>query len=346
MERHLVFFLAETPVHAGGSESLGAVDLPIQRESTTGLPVIWGQSLKGALRQAARDAGEQGGWSAPQQEAVFGSAPPGSSGEVADDEGVRGSLTKGSVSVGDAQLLLFPAATLRNAFAWVTSPLLLSRLGRKATLLRAGNTDALAVHVPDGRSVGTAGWKGEQVLGAFIENVTPNPDADRIGAALSRVVCPRSVAFDYTRTKMSADVVVTHDEVLKGLTQMGTDIVARVQLKPDEKTVKNLFYSEHLPAETVLAAVLAGPADHLRALVALLDDQPLQLGGDETIGKGVLWCRVQSAQSLGQALRESTTAHGAGTAPQAAAPSPPAPVPAGAAGAGPSPASIPRSKRG
>lgn len=354
MERRLVLLLAETPVHAGGSESLGVVDLPIQRESTTGLPVIWGQSLKGALRQAARDAG----WAKEQEEAVFGSAPPGSAEDVDLDGGggdAGGTLTKGQVSVGDAQLVLFPAATLRNAFAWVTSPLLLSRLQRKTALLRAGNADILNVHVPDGQGVGTAGWAGQQVLGAFIEDVRTTPAVGRIGAALSALVCPNEAAFGYTRTKMADDVLVAHDEVLTGLTQMGTDVVARVQLEPEAKTVKHgPFYSEHLPAETVLAAVLAGPTAHLEHLSALLDGQPLQLGGDETIGKGVLWCRVHSAQSLGEKLHEATKAGGSGASSQAdnaaAQPSSPAPAPpptsVGAVTGRPNPASMPRSKSG
>lgn len=151
----MLTLLAETPVHAGGPESLAAVDLPIQREAATGLPVIWGQSLKGALRQAWRDA------ELPGQEAVFGSPPPGegSTGE--------GSLTKGVISVGDAQLLLFPAATLRQVFAWVTAPLLLNRLCRKLRLLSTDPGGAFTV-APDGYGLGTSGWRGAQVIGPFL----------------------------------------------------------------------------------------------------------------------------------------------------------------------------------
>jgi hypothetical protein len=98
-------------------ESLGAVDLPIQREAATGLPVIWGQSLKGALRQVLRDTvGDK-----PDEVAVFGSRPPGGDedAETLAQQGDR-SLKRGSVSVGDAQLLLFPVAALRECYAWLT----------------------------------------------------------------------------------------------------------------------------------------------------------------------------------------------------------------------------------
>jgi len=289
VEKRLLVLLAETPVHAGGSESLGAVDLPIQREATTGLPVIWGQSLKGALRQTARDAG----WT-DRQVAVFGSEPPGEN---------SGELTKGGVAIGDAQLLLFPVPSLRNTFAWVTSSLALGRLRRRAELLAVDRTAALAVVAGDA-AVGSAGWTGKQVFGPLIQEVVSRDQAGTLGAALAAVVCPASDAFDHTRTKLREDVVVLpEDGSLAELTRSGTDIVARVQLKAETKSVKHgPFYSEHLPAETVLTAVLTGPGDQLAELHDLLDGKPIQLGGDESIGKGVLWCRMHTAESLAGAL--------------------------------------------
>jgi CRISPR-associated protein Cmr4 len=47
-----VFLVCETPLHAGSGDSLGVVDLPIQRERHTSFPKIEGSSLKGAIRQA------------------------------------------------------------------------------------------------------------------------------------------------------------------------------------------------------------------------------------------------------------------------------------------------------
>lgn len=50
-----VFLICETPLHAGSGDSLGVVDLPIQRERHTSFPKIEGSSLKGAIRQAFED---------------------------------------------------------------------------------------------------------------------------------------------------------------------------------------------------------------------------------------------------------------------------------------------------
>ena len=60
MTQYLLYLYAESPVHTGAADSVDVLDLPVQREAATGYPVIWGQSLKGALRQAADDAGEAG----------------------------------------------------------------------------------------------------------------------------------------------------------------------------------------------------------------------------------------------------------------------------------------------
>ena len=304
MERRLLTLLAETPVHAGGSAAEGAVDLPIQREASTGLPVIWGQSLKGALRDAARGQS----WEID----VFGDPPPVGqpSGATTDpnrpvtphDRG--GELKKGTVSFGDAQLLAFPAATLRNTFAWTTCPLLLHRVQRKASLLGVTLGPVLDALIPAGNSIGPPGWEGTQVIGPYVDEVEATAAAATAGSTLGELVCPSGTLFTYTRRKMSANLLVLPDDVLRELTRLGTDVVARIQLKENAKTVVNgPFYSEHLPVETVLVAVLASEtAAGLGQLSDLLDGKPIQLGGDETIGKGVLWCRMHDAASVQTAL--------------------------------------------
>jgi CRISPR-associated protein Cmr4 len=299
MESRIMVLLAETPVHAGGSEAQGVVDLPIQRESTTGLPVIWGQSLKGALRQAARDAR----WEFDKERRVFGSRPPGFPGQdgIADGEG-ESNLLKGGVSFGDAQLVLFPVPTLRRAFGWVTAPLVLSRLRRRFALAGVTDQRTLVVMVPDGQVAGTAAWQGVQVLGSVRCNVSGIEDMARVGEVLATLVCPEGEEFYYTRAKLGEDVLAVDDATLCAMAETGTEVTARVQLNPESKTVANgPFYTENLPAETVLMSVLTGPTADLDALSELLDGTAIQLGGDETLGKGVLWCRVHATAALSAA---------------------------------------------
>lgn len=301
MERRLLTLFAETPIHAGGSESTGVVDLPIQREASTGLPVVWGQSLKGAVREAARDAK----WNpATLERLVFGSRPPGApdgDGD-ADDGSGDGKLVKGEVSFGDAQLLLFPAPTLSNTFAWVTSGQLLSRLNRKISLVDTDLTPPRPLPSPGSDAFTTAAWTSEQVIGPYVLRTQTRDAIAHLADGLARLCCPTLDVFEYTREKLATDLLYVADDVLAELAASGTDVLARVQLEAGTKSVKNLFYTEQLPAETVLAALLSGPTARLDELAALLEDSPLQLGGDETIGKGLFWCRVHDAASLRDTL--------------------------------------------
>ena len=55
MTTHLTLVHAMSPLHAGTGHSVGAIDLPIARERPTGIPLIPGSSLKGALRARSAD---------------------------------------------------------------------------------------------------------------------------------------------------------------------------------------------------------------------------------------------------------------------------------------------------
>ncbi|HEX4613493.1 MAG TPA: hypothetical protein VH092_35250, partial [Urbifossiella sp.] len=85
-----------------------------------------------------------------------------------------------------------------------------------------------------------------------------------------------------------------------------TEILARIKLNYESKTVDGgaLFYQEFLPAETLLySVVLANPArgrkdipaaDLLGRLAGFLPPV-LQVGGDESVGKGYCGVRLTTA---------------------------------------------------
>lgn len=290
MPRALLFLYAESPVHAGADSSVGVVDLPIQREASTGLPVIWGQSLKGALRE---HAARVGGADLPV-ERVFGSAPSGS------DESVD-ALRPGSLSVGDAQLVAMPVPTLRRTFAWVASPLTLGRLWRKSALAATGSPgSAVPATSRDGLTAVDDWASATTVLGPYVLEVRQDAATAAWSRWLADTALPSDPAIEFFAGKLRTDLLVVPDDLMKALSQECTEVSARVQLgKPDAdgnptKTVAHgPFYGEYLPAETILAAVLeCVDAAHLAALTTLLDGTILRIGGDETIGKGLVWCRV------------------------------------------------------
>ncbi len=125
--RILLFLYTETPLHAGSGTSLGAVDLPLQRERMSNLPLrsIF-RGVKGSLREIFRNKG-------PDHQALtvalFGPEPPSGtamSGQEADEPITHA----GALSIGDARLLLLPARPMFGPWAWTTCPLILSRLVR------------------------------------------------------------------------------------------------------------------------------------------------------------------------------------------------------------------------
>ena len=291
MTQYLLYLYAESPVHTGAANSVDVVDLPVQREAATGYPVIWGQSLKGALRQAAHDCD----WGKQRVTAVFGS-------EVGDP-GENGGTTPGTLAVGDAQLVAMPVPTLRHTFAWLTSDVALGRLARKYKVLR------LAGELPDLPSIGvdraigsSQAWTGtSEVLGPFVVPFGSAP-SEPLKAWAGKVASDALGWDDVFRPfadKLRADLVMAGSELVPVLLRECTEQAVRVQLERGTKTVKEgaLFYSEYLPAETIMAASLTlsgdGDTEANRAeLARLLDGNLLQFGGDETLGKGLMWTRL------------------------------------------------------
>lgn len=295
MDRSLLFAYAETPVHPGGPESIGSIDLPIQREAAPRLPTIWGQSAKGALRDhAGEDAGT---W--PDLEAVFGGPPP--------TPGSVGTPEPGWLAVGDFRLVAFPVPTLERTFAWATSPLLLARLRRLAALARVSELPAVPTVAADHVSPADGGWApGDKHTISVGEYDLAADEADPAVAAWANWLADNALPhgdaavdpFDYFRRKLRSDLLVVADDLLQSLTEEHAEIVARVQLG-DEKTVQQLWYSEYLPAETILVSILRScvPTADLSILRHRLDGELLVAGGDETIGKGLMWLRWLDAES-------------------------------------------------
>jgi CRISPR-associated protein Cmr4 len=306
MHRALLFLYAETPVHVGADTSLGALDLPIQREVSTGLPIIKAESLKGGLRERFRPSKAQ----RPDRERwvrIFGAEPP-AAGTRADQ------LRPGSLRIHEAQLVAFPAPALSGTFVWVSSPLGRARLERKARL--AGVTvspgpgkPATPAADPAGSVCLTAGnQNGEFVLGPYVVAVSHDPEVKDWARHLSDIALPHLPELEYFREKLATSLFVGSDELLSAISRDCAPVAARVQLGTGEngsaprKTVQHgPFYSEYLPAEVLLAALLECDDSHdLSHVCDGLNDNVVRIGGDETLGKGLLWCRVLRAGTTDQ----------------------------------------------
>ncbi len=284
MKEYLLYVYAESPVHAGGIPDEGVVDLPIQRESSTNLPVIWGQSLKGALRQAARDRM----WPDDLLNEVFGA-----------EDGVGGA---GKLIVGDAQLVAMPVPTLTRTFAWVASSTTLARLGRKRARLQRTNPTVPAPLSDAGVSA-TQDWNGtDMILGPAVVNVQTESDARLWADILAAEAISSEQEFKYFATKLRQDLIVAGEDVAAHLFERCTEVNARVQLDDNKTVAQGPFYSEYLPAESILAASIGlrpvsprhatSVETKLHELLGITATAAVQVGGDETLGKGLVWLRL------------------------------------------------------
>jgi CRISPR-associated protein Cmr4 len=144
----LLYLFTRTPLHVGAGASVGAIDLPVQRERHTGFPVLPASSLKGTfadvwneeLRSNKKDelvriltkgAGEPEDYTAPNLAWLFGS-------DDAND------AWAGAVQFSEAKLLAFPLRSARGSFAWITCPLILRRALRDG-VLKDATGDCLAI---------------------------------------------------------------------------------------------------------------------------------------------------------------------------------------------------------
>jgi len=300
----MLFLYCETPVHAGTGTSLSIVDLPIQRERITGLPIVQASSLKGVLRAETLLILEQR--QDPKAEdkvkVLFGPEPkPGQASEHA-----------GCVSPHDARLLLFPIRSLVGVFAWATCPLVLERFKRELTAAgfqidwqvpKPNNNQQALVACDD-----TIVAEGRVVLEEFAFEAQKNDEAKQIADWLKDYAFPQSEEYAPFREWLPKRFVILPDDAFRDFTQLATEVIARIRLKTETKTVAEgaLWTEEHLPSETLLYAPiffskpLAPNANQLgltdsdavlRELSNLQLDR-LQIGGDETVGRGIVKVRL------------------------------------------------------
>ncbi|ASJ16079.1 type III-B CRISPR module RAMP protein Cmr4 [Thermococcus chitonophagus] len=280
-----------TPVHAGSGAELSVIDLPIQRERHTGFPTIWGQSLKGVLRNAFEKEDKDKG-------VIYSIFGP-------DTE--RASEHAGAISVGDARILLFPVRSARGVFAYVTCPMVLERFKRDMEF--AGRSDIASFNIPEVVKDGKALVHKDSILTINRNNkalvvledlllTAEENDFSQIIDAIKKIV-PDGV------DDLGKRLVIVSNNVFSAFVKFSTEIVARIAIDQSRGTVKEggLWYEEFLPADTLLYSIIAisepkgGSLKDAgmvkRELQSFLDSKKyLQVGGDETVGKGFVKVKV------------------------------------------------------
>lgn len=284
----LLYLHAHTALHPGAGTALGVVDLPVQRERHTHWPVIPGSTLKGVLRDACRRK-------TGNNSDLFLAFGP----EAADADKYAG-----AISLTDARILAFPVRSLRGVFAWVTCAAVLERLQRDLTLTVASATADRFTPPPAPAREKALCRQDSPLLIDGDTLVLEEFEFERVGDGdtVADWVAVRAVEDGPTADRLKSHLVVLHDDDFTHFVRHATEIVARIGLDYQRKTVKSgaLFYQECLPAETLFYALVFANAGRRESSTGapgimsyLRNNLPpfLQIGGDETTGKGI--CAVR-----------------------------------------------------
>ncbi len=304
-----VFMTTLTSTHAGSGSQVGIVDQPIQREVHTTFPKIEASSLKGCIKDSLVDGLLQRSTDVVKNEKLLTAM-------LGSDPGANDTDTSASVvSFTDARLLFFPVKSVKGVFAWITCPLILKRFVDEMRMSGIELSDQL----PPENSVTTKSKlllsnKTKIMLEEFpitvFECTALDTLIDEIKAFLPENALVKSYLKDHT--------AVVSDDEFKDFVNLSTEVITRIRINKETGIVCDgaLFNEEYLPSETILYSLMmvaplfldSTKQEKLPEELKNVDDQPkaildiikeslpniVQLGGNATLGKGLLGINVAS----------------------------------------------------
>lgn len=277
---------AITSVHAGSGSEIGIVDLPIQREKHTNYPKIEASSLKGAIRSHIETNPST---NLSDIELVFGSKPSDK------NENTQAS----AIAFSDARLLLFPIRSLKGVFVWITCPHVIQRYNNDL-LAFSSRTTIEKLKVPEENTVSSDFVminNNQVVLEEYTFSVEMDEKTKRLANQLVNIV------GDAITTDLAARIVVLSDQDFASFVTLSTEVNARIRIG-DKGTVDKdsgaLWYEENVPPEAIFYSYLfignvrsngskdLSSAEHVQAYMEEKIPKVFQLGGNYTIGKGMM----------------------------------------------------------
>ena len=281
-------FYAISPIHAGSGAATSTVDLPIQRERHTHWPHVQASGVKGALRAHFRTFNKN---DKDLINLIFGSDPQ-------DGWTDTSETLPGAMSVSDARLVAFPIRSNIAPFVWVTSPNVLERLRRDLEYLGyAGFGDLPDVAEDHAVSLGTQELNGKVILEDAVVHVEQT-----IEEPVLRTLFPEAQRLLFISDDMYAYAV-----------SYCTEVQTHIKIDAETGTAAKgaLRYEEYLPSDSMLYSIVhyAGrdvtelkgtdssselaqkvmelKAETLKKYVEDVLSGFVQIGGDETLGKGI-----------------------------------------------------------
>ncbi len=297
---------ALTPLHVGAGRGVGYIDLPIMREKVTKLPLVPGSAIKGVLADHYGASDKESRYADEIKRKAFGISDP----DKRDSS--ESGANSGSLVFTDARLVCLPVRSLYGTFAWCTSPLVLTRLLRDLEAAKLSNQltapgwiEPQHVHVAKDANSVLRGNDSKVYLEDLDLSFRECPVAAAWAEFLGTWLFGTSDKEKPWREAFRQRFAVVPDDIFNFLCETGTEVVARVKIDDEKKTVVGgaLWYEESLPAETILAGLVwcdrvFGQKSNGNGAITeanLLDtfcskELPLQIGGKATVGKGRVRC--------------------------------------------------------
>lgn len=296
---HPLFLQCETGLHAGSGSELGIIDLPIQRERHTDFPKIEGSSLKGSIREhfTHRSKNED----EKKITATFGSDP----------NTVGDSSQAGAIGITDARLLLFPVKSMKGVFAYITCPRVIHKFIHDLNLCEGDLNKDLEQVKPLTCIAGNELTlrSGQVVLEQYTYQLREAPEVQKLGTWLAQKLYGNDET--YWSKKLQKDIIILPDDDFRDFVMLSTEVVTRIKIDNETGTVAKgaLFTEEYLPAESILYSLILTRGEYhttetfkkketnerfdertIRSFFAnqIKSDNIFQLGGNATLGKGIL----------------------------------------------------------
>ena len=304
--RSLVIYRNETALHLGTGTEIGYVDMPIQREKSTGFPKGEASSIKGVFRDMC---------TSKYQKQWFG-----------DENKEQNSM--GLLKFTDARILFFPVRTLDNRLCvWITCPFIIARFLEDTKSICTQDKEWKKFNDEFQKSSNSLGKLGDaKCISIGSEDDIKNLSLMEYTFEIEKkekiklkfpISLLKGNEGSYLGEKISKNLFVVSDEIFSYFSEMGTEVITRIRIGEDGVVINGgLFTEEFLPENTMLYNVIEDIEkryrnnDNEEVLVEMLtyiqqhtlvqeSNMPqeikaknkytgiLQLGGGKTLGKGI-----------------------------------------------------------
>ena len=204
----------------------------------------------------------------------------------------------------DARILAFPVRTLKGVFGWITCPLVLDRYKRDLKLVKMNpKWDLSQIKIEDKKAIihSSSDLKVELNGRKYVYLEDLQLEAEEKDGLLQNITkeitkaLPDNNVYKEIREKLKKDLIIISDEVFRDLVSLTTEVVTRIRIDPEKGTIQRgmLWSEEYLPTDTIMYSLILIPSrlnnlkpEDIVNQLKKYDEQILQIGGDETIGKG------------------------------------------------------------